>query len=60
MLLEDLAALEQAVMEERLPETSGFFFGSSQPEDMDLDLKFIVDARAAITAGNAVFYTSWW
>lgn len=58
--LEDLEALEQAVKSDALPETTGFFFGVSQPEDRELDLEFIEKARDAIAAGGSVFYSSWW
>lgn len=57
---EDLDALERDVLAEDLPETSGFFFGSSRPEDKDDDLAFIHKAREALRAGKAVYYSSWW
>jgi hypothetical protein len=43
-----------------LPETSGFFFGQSRPEDIIGDLVFISEAQAALAKGLTVFYTSWW
>lgn len=57
---EDLDNLEAVVKADNLPYTEGFFFGASAPEDKELDLKFIEDARAAIANGENVFYTSWW
>ena len=57
---EDLDRLERAVHDNALPETAGFFFGASRPDDKVNDLKFIAKARAAIAAGKTVYYTSWW
>lgn len=57
---EDLDALEKAVNAGTLPETTGFFFGVSQPEHADEDREFLKLARAAIAQGYVVFYDSWW
>ncbi len=57
---EDIDKLEAAVTFSALPHTTGFFFGVSQPEDRELDLKFIEDARAAFAEGDRVYYHSWW
>jgi hypothetical protein len=56
----DLDALEHDVLNDLLPETIGFFFGMSSPEDKEDDLKFIEKARAAIQSGRVVYYSSWW
>lgn len=42
--------------------TPGFFFGDDEiyPEDITETKAFIEKARAAIAAGLAVFYDSWW
>jgi len=56
----DLDALEKAVTADELPETDGFFFGVSRPEEKSLDLEFIRKAREIIGAGKKVYYTSWW
>lgn len=58
--LADLDRLEAAVKGKALPQTEGFFFGKSKPEDADDDLRFIGKARAAIKRGLYVFYTSCW
>ena len=58
----DLDNLEQDVINKKLPETTGFFFGD-QPvtdEDVENDLLFIAKARQSIKEGKAVFYDSWW
>ena len=60
LTLYELDALEEAVRAQDLPDTCGFFFGESQPEDQADDLAFIAAARRAIAAGNRIFYTAWW
>jgi hypothetical protein len=57
---EDLDALEAAINQTALPETKGFFFGRSFPEDKVNDLAFIAKARQELKDGKSVFYTSWW
>lgn len=57
---EDLTRLEEAIELEELPDTQGFFFGVSRPEDKMQDREFIKEAREAISNGYTVFYTSWW
>ena len=56
----DIEALHQAIQAADLPETSGFFFGESDPERKDGDLEFIRKARAALKDGLAIFYVAWW
>ena len=58
----DLDALEQALINNTLQHTPGFFFGSDKmyPEDITSTLKFITDARESIEKGRAVVYDSWW
>ena len=75
LTLEDLDQLESDINEKVLPETGGFFFGddsfdwedeNGKPfEDGDYfhkatDLKFIEDARKAISEGKDVYYDCWW
>ena len=57
---EDLDNLEQDIKDGNLPDTSGFFFGSTQGDEDDDDLKFVEEARKAIEDGKTVYYTSWW
>ena len=58
---EDLDQLEADVKENRLPSTTGFFFGDEADsyyyED---DLKFIKEAKADLLCGLKVFYNSSW
>jgi hypothetical protein len=57
---EDLDNLEFYVENDLLPETTGFFFGNSQPEHKTDDLLFIKVARENLKEGKCVFYFSWW
>ena len=58
---EDLEALEQAVQENRLPATTGFFFGQDRDDEYrESDLKFIREAKAELFTGLRVFYNSSW
>ncbi|MQW90354.1 phosphoglycerate kinase [Sinorhizobium saheli] len=56
----DLDRLETAIRNRTLPPTEGFFFGVSDGSEVDDDLAFVAKARAALSAGLAVFYTAWW
>jgi len=60
LTLGNLDALEKDVKESALPETEGFFFGKSRPEERGLDLEFIRKARESIANGYTVYYSSWW
>ena len=60
---DDLDKLEKAVVEKKLPETVGFFFGNctkDNEEYRELDLQFIKKARRCLENGWQVEYTSWW
>lgn len=39
---------------------AGFFWGNSQPEDIELDRQFIKDALNALSEGYEVFYSCWY
>jgi hypothetical protein len=58
----DLNALENDVLNNLLPETQGFFFGTNPPDDYskNQDMEFIAKAKVAISEGDAVYYDSWW
>jgi hypothetical protein len=58
--IEDLNNLEEVINNKVLPETSGFFFGESDPKRKEEDLKFIRKAKKALKHGYAVVYSSWW
>jgi hypothetical protein len=58
---EDLDQLEHDILNNILPETSGFFFGT--PADdyyRQQDLEFVKNARAELFLGLKVFYNSSW
>jgi hypothetical protein len=58
----DLDLLEHDVLNNTLPETQGFFFGTNPPdeESKQEDMAFIAKAKIAIADGDAVYYDSWW
>jgi hypothetical protein len=61
LTLEDLDSMEEALDENALPETSGFFFGeNSEDHYAEQDREFILSARNAIEDGYTVVYSSWW
>ena len=62
LTMENLDALQFDLLNDALPETQGFFFGTNPPdlESLAEDLKFIQKARDAINEGDAVYYDSWW
>jgi hypothetical protein len=62
LTMADLNALENDVLNNLLPETQGFFFGTNPPDDYskNQDMEFIAKAKVAIAAGDAVYYDSWW
>lgn len=58
---EDLDALEEAINNNELPGTSGFFFGNNADDYYrEQDLEFIRNARAELFLGLRVFYNSSW
>ena len=59
---DDIDSLAKSILDQELPETSGFFFGQSfgDDEEVDDDLEFCKKASEAIKEGYTVFYDSWW
>ena len=59
---EDLERLAADIMANKLPETTGFFFGNNPPDadSMEQDMQFVGKALAAILQGDAVYFDSWW
>lgn len=59
---EDLEQLREDIKANKLPQTTGFFFGNNPPdkESNSKDLEFIEDALSEIDEGNVVYYSSWW
>lgn len=57
----DLDDLENAIDNNKLPSTVGFFFGSDSDDHYkEQNLEFIRKAREALDAGLTVEYSSWW
>jgi hypothetical protein len=56
----DLDNLEAAIKGNELPETVGFFFGTTTGDETEDDLDFVTKARQAIADGYTVLYDSWW
>ena len=57
---EDIDELEASLKADLLPETTGFFFGTSGPHHEEMTRTFIKRARGCLKKGKQVFYTSWW
>ena len=58
---EMLDRLESDILEGRLPETRGFFFGDGADDYyLEQDLEFVRNARAELFLGLKVFYNSSW
>ena len=59
---DDLHELAASLIDEDLPETSGFFFGQSDlsNEQNQEDLEFVKSALDAIKEGDTVLYDSCW
>ena len=57
---EDIDELERTILENRLPDTSGFFFGATTGEERDDDLEFIRKCRAEFAKGRTIASYAWW
>ena len=58
---EDLMLLEQDILNGRLPNTTGFFFGETADDYYQAqDLEFVRKAKAEVFVGLRVFYNSSW
>ena len=60
LTVEDIDRLALSVVDEALPETSGFFFGESSPEDKEHDIEFLKTAKRLLEEGYTIWYDSWW
>lgn len=62
LTIEDINKLVTLILNGKLPETSGFFFGKSQGDKREEndDIKFCKEAIKAIKEGYTVYYDSWW
>ena len=58
---QDIDLLEEAILHNDLPPTSGFFFGNDADYYYkDQDLEFVKEARANLFLGLKVYYNSSW
>ena len=58
---QDIDDLENDILNNSLPSTVGFFFGSDSDDYYkEKDLEFVQKARSAIDSGLTVMYDSWW
>lgn len=57
---DELDELEQAIIANSLPTTTGVYFGESDGSEKEDDLMFIEKARSALKSGLTVFYRAWW
>lgn len=58
---EDINDLEDAILNNILPKTVGFFFGNDSDDHYkEQDLEFIKRAKKALDSGLNVYYDSWW
>ena len=60
LTLEDLEQLLDDLYNDRLPQTSGFFFGTSDPTRKGEDCDFVSRAITVVEHGWALYYDSWW
>ena len=58
--LDDLENLKEAIENDELPSTGGFFFGAIDGSERNEDLEFVDKAIEAINEGYSVYYNSWW
>lgn len=56
----DLEVLKEVIEYDELPQTGGFFFGTTDGTEKERDLEFVETAMKAINEGYKVYYTSWW
>jgi len=60
LTFQDLKELKEAIVNSRLPHTTGFFFGESDEEHDKETLDFIDKAMIAIAQDMEIYYSSWW
>jgi hypothetical protein len=58
LTMDDINRLERDY--QNLNHHTGFFYGASDHYDTDQTTRFIAKAKAALSQGRELFYTSWW
>lgn len=57
---DDVENLRTAIIDEKLPYTSGFFFGESEGRAKERDLEEVDKMFKALENGSSIYYTSSW
>jgi hypothetical protein len=60
LTMADLTALQTAIEQRNLPDTSGFFFGATDGSETHDDLAFVHKAINAVDNGLTIYYFAWW
>jgi len=61
LTFDDVVKLEEDIKNNKLPETTGFFFGNNSDEYYKAqDLEFVYEAKSRLFLGQKVFYSSSW
>ncbi len=61
LTFDDVVKLEEDIKNNKLPETTGFFFGNNRDEYYKAqDLEFVYEAKSRLFLGQKVFYNSSW
>jgi hypothetical protein len=61
LTFDDVVKLEEDIKNNKLPETTGFFFGNNSDEYYKAqDLEFVYEAKSRLFLGQKVFYNSSW
>ena len=58
--IDDLENLKEAIENDELPQTAGFFFGQTDGSEKENDLEFVNNAIEATKEGYTIYYSSWW
>ena len=60
LTVEDVKNLATAIVDEKLPYTTGFFFGESEGRLKEKDLAEVDKMLEALEKGSSIYYTSSW
>lgn len=60
LTVDDVENLRTAIIDEKLPYTSGFFFGESEGRAKEKDLEEVDKMLKALENGSSIYYTSSW
>jgi len=60
LTVKDVLNLKDAIENDNLPKTSGFFFGDSEGRGKEKDLEEVDKMLEALSKGSLIYYTSSW